>query len=97
MKATAEAFVMGFNGGWRLDEVMAPRAPECTHETLPTSLGIPKKTNEEWAERFKHVLTLINDSKVLALIIIRGITGADAPADDDRRLSCSASGASSCL
>lgn len=65
MHATARAFVEdGWSGTWSLEKAMAPRAPDCIHTLLPTSQGVPKRNNEEWAAYFKNVEGLIWDAKV---------------------------------
>lgn len=71
MRATTEALIMAFDLPWSegaLEAALAPRAPECEHVMLPSSLKIPKKTNDEWAAYFEHVKGLVTEAKVSALI-----------------------------
>ena len=64
MKAAAEALVYSFNDKWETEKSLAPRAPECQHEMLPKAIGLPSKTNEEWAARFDRIKHIILDGKV---------------------------------
>ena len=64
MRATAEAFVMSFDGRWSTEAAMAHRAPECEHTMLPSSLGSPKRSNAEWAANFKQIEAVGIDAKV---------------------------------
>lgn len=64
MRAATEELVMGFDGKWETEKVMAPRAEDCIHEILPASLGIPTKSNAEWAKRFDGIKHLILEAKV---------------------------------
>lgn len=72
MHATTKAFVEdGWSGKWSLEKAMAHRAPECLHTMLPTSQGVPKRNNEEWAAYFKNVEGLIWDAKVSSSVLQR--------------------------
>lgn len=64
MRDTTEAFVMAFDGNWSEDATLAQRAPGCDHTMLPASLGVPKRSKQEWAAYFKSVAPLITEAKV---------------------------------
>ena len=64
MRAATERLVMSFNGQWKTEEAIAPRAENCMHEILPASLGIPKKNNADWATRLDGIKHLILEAKV---------------------------------
>lgn len=67
MRATTEALVMAFDGPWSLEAALAPRAPECEHTILPSSLGTPKRNNAEWATYFKRIEAIGINGKVYPL------------------------------
>ena len=64
MRATTAALVMAFDGKWETEATLAPRADDCVHTILPASLGIPAKSNDEFAARFDKIKHLILDAKV---------------------------------
>lgn len=64
MRATTEAFVHAFDGQWTVEAAMAPRAPECEHTILPSSLGMPRRNNDEWAANFSRIAGLVREAKV---------------------------------
>nr|POF16684.1 hypothetical protein CFP56_71325 [Quercus suber] len=59
MRSGTEALVMAFDGTWTLDAAMAPRAPECLHIIIPSSMKLDPKTNDEWASSFKNVEKIV--------------------------------------
>ena len=71
MRATTESLVMAFDGPWSLEAALAPRAPECEHTVLPSSLGIPKRNNGEWTAYFKQIEAIGIDGKVSPLLTPR--------------------------
>ena len=65
MRTTTTAFVEGvWSGKWTLEKTLVHRAPDCIHTMLPTSLGVPKRDNEEWAAYFTRIEGLIWDAEV---------------------------------
>ena len=66
MRKTTEALVYAFDGQWSAEEAVAPRAPDCEHYILPTSLGVPKRNNEQFVTWLKRIEHLITDAKVLS-------------------------------
>lgn len=65
MYATTKAFVEDvWSGKWSLDKTMAHRATDCIQTMLPTSQGVPKRNNAEWAAYFKNIEGLVWDAKV---------------------------------
>ena len=60
---TANSVINGYNA-WTLETILAPRAPECVHEMLPESLGIPPSTNNEYAEHLKEIIPMLKDTRV---------------------------------
>ena len=64
MRATSEAFVRAFDGTWRPGATIDLRAPECEHTILPSSLGLGKKTNDDFAAHFKQFDGVITEAKV---------------------------------
>lgn len=39
---------------WDIDAILAPRAPDCTIQVIPTRLGRPVLTNEDYREHFNN-------------------------------------------
>lgn len=65
MRATTEAFVYAFSGTWTPDSAaLHARALDCEHHILPSSLGIPKRSNEEWRTYFKQLEGVVTDAEV---------------------------------
>lgn len=65
MRATTESFVYAFNGTWRVDSAaVSARAPGCIHTIFPSSLGIPKRNNEEFADHLRGLEGLFTGSVV---------------------------------
>ncbi|EME48328.1 hypothetical protein DOTSEDRAFT_67418 [Dothistroma septosporum NZE10] len=66
MRKTTEGFLYSWNGDWihSAEPNLATRAPECQHIMMPASVGASPKSNDDWAEYFKHVAPLITDSKM---------------------------------
>lgn len=46
-RATAAALIAGYNA-WDIDQILAPRAPDCVQQVLPASLKREPRTNEEY-------------------------------------------------
>lgn len=102
MRATTEALVMAFDRPWAegaREAAVAPRAPECEHFMLPSSLGSAAKNNDEWAAYFKHVENRVLEAKVSSALLTLPKTAAGLTewADDYTRLPRRAQRASSGL
>ena len=48
---TALAIIEGYNT-WTIDAILAPRAPDCTHQVHPTRLGRPLLKNNDYRAYF---------------------------------------------
>jgi hypothetical protein len=65
MRATAEGFVMDFDGQWPEDCTQSYRAPECRHKILPSSLETPERNNDDFRAHMKRIGHLIENAKVI--------------------------------
>jgi len=54
-KATAAALIAGYNA-FSIDLMLAPRAPDCVQQVLPTSLGLKAHNNEEYRRYYDEQL-----------------------------------------
>ena len=52
---TANSAIDGYNK-WTIAAILAPRSPSCIHQTLPSSLNRPARTNDEYAAYFGSIL-----------------------------------------
>lgn len=63
MRETTDAFVKGWEA-WKLEPIMAVRAPGCTMAQRPASMGVPVRNNEEFASWFANVEGMLSNCKV---------------------------------
>jgi len=63
MRQTTDAFVQAWEE-WKVEPVMAVRAPECLMLQFPTSLQIPERDNDSFRKWFGGVDTLLSNCKV---------------------------------
>ncbi|KAK4503651.1 hypothetical protein PRZ48_004566 [Zasmidium cellare] len=83
MRATTEGFLHDFEGQWEEGATLSYRAPDCNHIMLPVSLGIPSRTNDDFATYFKRIAPLVRD----AVMAINDFVAAPT----DRRAVCRSS------
>lgn len=65
MRKTTDAFVAAWET-WKVDPILAVRAPECVMIQRPASLGIPARNNEEFRKWFEGVEGLLINNKVFS-------------------------------
>jgi hypothetical protein len=63
MRQTTDAFIQAWET-WKIDPIMAVRAPECVISQFPTSLQIPPRNNDAFRERFGGIEELLSNCKV---------------------------------
>jgi hypothetical protein len=63
MRQTTDAFIHAWEA-WKVDPIMAVRAPECTISQFPTSLQIPDRDNDDFRKWFGGVEGLLSNCKV---------------------------------
>jgi hypothetical protein len=56
-KETTQAVLDAYNA-WDLEKIIAFRAPDCTQQILPASMGRPSMGNAAYRERMKELLPL---------------------------------------
>lgn len=64
MRATTEGFLHDFEGQWEEGATLSYRSPECKHVMLPVSLGIPARSNDDFATYFKRIAPLVREAVV---------------------------------
>jgi hypothetical protein len=67
MRQTTDAFIHAWEL-WRVDPIMAVRAPECIISQFPTSLQIPDRNNDDFRKWFGGVEDLLSNCKVSNLV-----------------------------
>jgi hypothetical protein len=67
MRQTTDAFIQAWEE-WKVDPIMAVRAPECIISQFPTSLQIPDRNNEDFRKWFGGVEDLLSNCKVSNLL-----------------------------
>jgi hypothetical protein len=64
---TTDQFMKGWEA-WKVEPVMATRAPECVIYQFPASLNIPSRNNDEFRAWFSTVENMLSDCKVIDLL-----------------------------
>jgi hypothetical protein len=67
MRNTTDLFIKGWEA-WKVEPVMATRAPECVMNQFPASLNIPSRNNDEFRAWFSTVENMLSDCKVPDLL-----------------------------
>ena len=57
---TAISLISGYNE-WNIDAIVAPSAPNCTQQVLPTRLGRPSMDNESYRQFFTAIMPMFKD------------------------------------
>lgn len=57
---TAVSLIDGYNS-WKMDAIMAPRAPDCTQKVYPARLNRPAMGNDEYRQYFMGVMDQFKD------------------------------------
>lgn len=68
-RRTALAFIAAFEN-MDVDASIAVRSPRCTHQILPTSLGIGTKNNEDFRKHLTGLMPLIDKFPVTPIDIL---------------------------
>jgi hypothetical protein len=68
-KRTTQTVIDAYNS-WDVDAIIAFRAPDCTQQILPLSMGRPETTNEKYRERMKVLAPHFKDFTVRTSIML---------------------------